>query len=78
VDKPIFDHQVPKITLNLSELDDSINLSESFIPGIKEDNEARIVWFDSLKKVKTPVSIVYLHGFTASQEEGNPDSSSDC
>lgn len=39
---------------------------------LKKDNEARIVWFnDSLKNV-TPYSIVYLHGFSASQEEGDP------
>lgn len=38
---------------------------------LKPDNEARIVWFDSTK-TKTPYSIVYLHGFSASQEEGDP------
>jgi pimeloyl-ACP methyl ester carboxylesterase len=38
---------------------------------LKPDNEARIIWNDSTKK-KTPYSIVYLHGFSASQEEGNP------
>ena len=42
------------------------------MPGIKPDNQARIVWFDSLHKTKTPISIVYLHGFSASQEEGMP------
>lgn len=38
---------------------------------IKPDNEARIVWFDSAR-TKTPYSIVYLHGFSASQKEGDP------
>jgi pimeloyl-ACP methyl ester carboxylesterase len=38
---------------------------------LKPDNEARIVWFDSTKS-KTPYSVVYLHGFSASQEEGDP------
>ena len=38
---------------------------------LKLDNEARIVWFDSAK-TKTEYSVVYLHGFSASQEEGNP------
>src|SRR6478736_54050 len=38
---------------------------------IKPDNEARIIWFDSTKK-KTEYSVVYLHGFSASQEEGDP------
>ncbi len=38
---------------------------------LKPNNEARIVWFDS-SKTKTEYSIVYLHGFSASQEEGRP------
>jgi pimeloyl-ACP methyl ester carboxylesterase len=38
---------------------------------LKPDNEARIVWNDSTKR-KTPYSVVYLHGFSASQEEGDP------
>ncbi|HQQ98496.1 MAG TPA: alpha/beta hydrolase [Cyclobacteriaceae bacterium] len=38
---------------------------------VKPDNEARIVWADSSRK-KTPFSIVYLHGFSASQAEGDP------
>ncbi len=38
---------------------------------IKPDNEARIVWADSTKK-RTAYSVVYLHGFSASQKEGDP------
>jgi len=38
---------------------------------LKPDNEARIVWADSSRK-KTPYVIVYLHGFSASQGEGDP------
>lgn len=38
---------------------------------LKPDNEARIVWLDSSRK-KTPYALVYLHGFSASQGEGDP------
>jgi len=38
---------------------------------LKPDNEARIIWADSTKK-KTTYSVVYLHGFSASQKEGDP------
>lgn len=72
VDTPKFDHNEPIITLNLEEMEDSLNQSEYYTKGIKDDNEARIIWFDSTEKKKTAVAIVYLHGFTASQEEGNP------
>lgn len=39
---------------------------------IKPDNEARVVWANDSVHTKTPYAIVYLHGFSASQEEGNP------
>ncbi|HNP54750.1 MAG TPA: alpha/beta hydrolase, partial [Ferruginibacter sp.] len=38
---------------------------------LRKDNEARIVWADSMHRV-TPYALVYLHGFSASQEEGDP------
>jgi len=38
---------------------------------LKPDNEARIIWADSAKR-KTEYSVVYLHGFSASQKEGDP------
>lgn len=39
---------------------------------LKPDNEARIVWFNDSTKEKTEYAVVYLHGFSASQEEGDP------
>ncbi len=38
---------------------------------LKPDNEARIIWADSMR-ARTPYSVVYIHGFSASQEEGDP------
>ena len=40
--------------------------------GIKPDNQARIIWADSSKKEKTKIAFLYLHGFSASQAEGDP------
>ncbi len=39
---------------------------------LRPNNEARIVWANDSFKQKTNYSMVYLHGFSASQEEGNP------
>jgi esterase/lipase len=39
---------------------------------LKTDNQARIEWFNDSLKTKTEYAIVYLHGFSASQEEGDP------
>lgn len=54
----------------LEELDAYVAAQESKIDQLKTGNEAKIVWYDG--KQKTPYSIVYLHGFSASQEEGAP------
>lgn len=62
----------PALTHNLTALEKEITEAEKALSVIKPDNEARIVWFDSLRKEKTPYSIVYLHGFGASQAEGAP------
>lgn len=39
---------------------------------IKPDNEARIIWVNDSTKEVTEYALVYLHGFSASQEEGDP------
>ena len=62
---------LPEIEQSLTALEDRVNRRERSNPQIKPDNEARIVWADSSKQ-KTPYSMVYLHGFGASQGEGEP------
>jgi pimeloyl-ACP methyl ester carboxylesterase len=62
----------PALTHNLTTLEKEIIEAEKAIKTVKQDNEARIIWFDSSTKKKTPYSIVYLHGFGASQAEGAP------
>lgn len=42
------------------------------IHKLRPNNGARIVWADDSVKQKTDYAIVYIHGFSASQEEGNP------
>ncbi|MCF6361564.1 MAG: alpha/beta hydrolase [Cyclobacteriaceae bacterium] len=68
---PIYSNKFPSVNLNLNNLEDSINKAELSNPGVKINNEVRIIWADSTK-TKTDWSIVYLHGFTASQMEGDP------
>lgn len=40
--------------------------------GVRPDNEARIVWANDSTREKTPLVILYLHGFSASWYEGYP------
>jgi pimeloyl-ACP methyl ester carboxylesterase len=68
--KPKWDKTMPVVPQTPVELEQYIGNQEAR-HKIKPDNEARIVWYDSSKK-KTEYSVVYLHGFSASQEEGDP------
>jgi len=67
--EPDFDNELPQVP-DLEELSIWIAEKEGKLP-VKPDNEARIIWADSIPS-KTKYAIVYLHGFSASQSEGNP------
>lgn len=62
----------PEVPTRLSDLQDYIKTREDSVIGLKEGNEAYIIWADSLSKHKTSYSIVYIHGFGASPMEGDP------
>lgn len=67
----------PHFGLNLPEVPRDPDALETYIASrealhkIKKDNEARIIWNDSSRQ-RTEYSVVYLHGFSASQAEGDP------
>uniref|UniRef100_UPI0040492AE6 alpha/beta hydrolase n=1 Tax=Fulvivirga sp. TaxID=1931237 RepID=UPI0040492AE6 len=65
------DKQLPSVPTDLNDLENLVKSNEAKFNNIKPDNEAQIVWYDSVPQ-KTPYSIVYLHGFSASQYEGYP------
>lgn len=67
---PEFSLALPEVPQAPAELEQYVAANEAR-HKLKPDNEARIIWFDSTK-AKTPYSVVYLHGFSASQEEGDP------
>lgn len=65
---PLYNKDIPLIP---DDVEDFIHKKES-LHRLKKNNEARIVWANDSSKTKTEYAIVYLHGFSASQEEGNP------
>ena len=71
VDTPTLDKSLPEVASDLAQLELEIEQREASTPNIKPDNEARIIWADSVPE-RTAYSIVYLHGWSASQEEGDP------
>ncbi|UYQ94759.1 alpha/beta hydrolase [Chitinophaga horti] len=67
---PVLTGTLPAVPTDPDQLEQFIAAGES-LHRLKPDNEAKIIWADSLRR-KTPVSIVYLHGFSASRMEGDP------
>jgi esterase/lipase len=67
--KPELNKVLPTV-VSISGLDQYITSMEA-THKIKPNNQARIIWADS-SKTQTEYAIVYLHGFSASQKEGDP------
>jgi esterase/lipase len=68
---PVYTNSLPVVPAEASALEQYIAANEAQ-HKIKPQNEARIVWANDSAKQKTAYAIVYLHGFSASQEEGAP------
>lgn len=68
---PELDTTLPQITVDLDDIDQWIHDKEFSHPSLKRNNQARIVWADTLKEV-TEYSLVFIPGFTASYGEGDP------
>ena len=45
---------------------------ETAVPGIKPGAERRIVWADTSSRTRTSISIIYIHGFSATNREIRP------
>lgn len=70
-DTPVYDATLPEAPSDLQQLSQYVAQLER-LQKVKEDNEAKIVWNNDSMPAKTKYAIVYLHGFSASHEEGNP------
>ncbi len=69
-DTPEYNTDLPKVP-SIEGIQNFVETEESAF-DIKPGNGAEIVWWDTIGKNQTDVAIVYLHGFTASPEEGAP------
>lgn len=68
---PRYNKELPATPSDASQLEKYVADNEAK-HKLKPDNEARIIWFNDSTKEKTKYAVVYLHGFSASQEEGDP------
>jgi esterase/lipase len=67
--KPVLNNVLPAVA-SIDALDSYIKAMEA-PHKIKPNNQAKIIWADSSKS-QTEYALVYLHGFSASQMEGDP------
>jgi pimeloyl-ACP methyl ester carboxylesterase len=68
---PAYISDLPDVPGEATSLEQYISKNEA-THKLKPDNEARILWLNDSLKEKTEYAVVYLHGFSASQEEGDP------
>ena len=69
-DYPEYDSKISPAQYNIEHLDSILESNEMQVEHLKPNNESRIIWADSVRK--TPYSIVFLHGFSASPVEADP------
>lgn len=65
----VLEPDLPELPHSLDQWDEYLAKRESQFK-LRDDNQARIVWADSLRK--TEYVVLYIHGFSASQGEGAP------
>ena len=68
---PVYSKDMPQVPAGSTALEAYVKANEA-LHKLKPGNEARIIWVNDSAKNKTAYSIVYLHGFSASQAEGDP------
>ncbi|MCM2281329.1 MAG: hypothetical protein NDI61_05715, partial [Bdellovibrionaceae bacterium] len=70
---PLFPLQ-PRLTVVDLPLDLDVFLveSERRVGRVKVEQEKRVFWADPATRAKTPLALVYIHGFSASRGEISP------
>lgn len=69
--RPVIDITMPPEPADLTKLEDSLNRHEASLP-VKPGDAAEILWAGKGTHTRTHLALIYLHGFTASHEEGMP------
>lgn len=68
---PVYTSVLPEVPSDASALEQWIAAKEA-TQKVKPDNEANIVWANDSLRNQTEYVLLYLHGFSASHEEGSP------
>ncbi len=68
-EKPLLDPTMPQLPISVNNAEDFVKKQESEQLTNKPDNQARIIWTDSVNKAKTHYVFIYLHAPSALQGE---------
>lgn len=68
---PKYDPALPKVPSAAVQLEKYISDHEA-LHKLKPGNEARIIWANDSLKEKTEYAVVYIHGFSGSEADGDP------
>ncbi|QNL20673.1 alpha/beta hydrolase [Hyphobacterium sp. CCMP332] len=70
-ESPKLDPKLKELQVPIKDIESYVNKHEAENNHMKAGNEAKIIWAKEAGR-KTKYSILYLHGFSASQQEGDP------
>jgi alpha-beta hydrolase superfamily lysophospholipase len=70
--RPAADHGVAARVAAARDLNEYLAAREDSVPGVKPALRKAVRWHDPAARARTPVAIVYLHGFSASRGELAP------
>lgn len=69
---PIYNPDFPPMVSSPELAEEKIKAIDAAAGNIRPNNESRIFWANDSTKEQTEYCLLYLHGFSASPEEGNP------
>ena len=70
--KPAYNTDLPSEVRSTEMAEEMIRAIDAGAGILKPGNESRLVWANDSTKEKTQYCLLYLHGYSASPEEGNP------
>ncbi len=70
--KPILNKELPVISLTAESAGPYVMQEEALVPNIKPGNASELFYLNDSTHTQTEYCLLYLHGFSASPEEGNP------
>lgn len=70
--QPILDPTLPSLSLTAPEAGEFVKNAEEKFPNIRPGNASQVFYANEETKGQTDYSLLYLHGFSASPQEGYP------